>query len=536
MNNLEWWKTCIIYQIYPRSFMDSNNDGIGDLKGIENKLDYLKKIGVDAIWISPFYPSPMHDFGYDISDYKGIHQIFGTMNDFEDLLSKSHKLGIKLIIDFVPNHTSDEHPWFVESRKSKNNPFRDFYIWRDPAPDGGPPNNWLSYFGGSAWEYDDQTKQYYLHQFVKQQPDLNYQNSKVLEEMLSVLDFWLAKGVDGIRVDVICNMWKNPEFPNEKLNRRWNGKFPYERFERKYSSNTREVHDIIRRFREVLNRYSDRVMIGETYLPFRELIKYYGKNGDECHLPFNFHLLTTPWKASAVREVVDHFEDMLPNGCCPSYVLGNHDRQRLVTKVKSEEQSRVALFMLLTLRGTPTVYYGEEIGMKNVKIPLNMIQDPPALNMPEIADDVGRDPVRTPMQWSASSNAGFSAKGVKTWLPIDDDYKKINAEILFADSASILNMFSKLVKLRKKYQALNSGDYVSLKSISKNIYAYLRTYGTERFLIVLNFSKKSSMINFEEILNLSRGEILLSANMLESGMVDLSSLIVEGDNGFLIKL
>lgn len=534
MSSFKWWQTGIIYQVYPRSFQDSNSDGIGDIPGIIKRIDYLKKIGINAIWISPFYPSPMHDFGYDVSNYKDIAPIFGTMQDFDKLLNEIHKRDMKLIIDLVPNHTSSEHKWFNESRKSRNNPYRNYYIWKDPKPNGKEPNNWLSYFGGSAWEFDKKTKQYYLHQFLKEQPDLNYRNPKVLKKMLDIMDFWLAKGVDGFRVDAICNMQEHPRFPNNPINPKWNGKIPMEKYILKYTTNQPGTHKIVKAMRKVIDKYNDRVLIGETYLPYKELVKYYGNN-DECHLPFNFHLLEVKWKASVIKKEVNNYEKTLPEECWPSYVIGNHDQKRIASKVGSEKQARIATMLLLTLRGTPTVYYGDEIGMKNVKIPKSMIQDPPALKQPEIADIVGRDPERAPMQWDKTANAEFSAKGIKTWLPIAKNFKKNNVKTQESDKKSILNLFKALTKLRSENNCLNSGKYKYIPTLQKDIFAYLRFVDDEKLLIILNFSSKKINLDLSKKIK-GNAEILLSSDMKQKGNVTLSKLKILPNLGMILKL
>src|SRR4051812_19163060 len=297
-----WWQKVTIYQIYPRSFMDSNGDGVGDLRGIQSRLDYLEWLGVDAVWLSPIYPSPMADFGYDVADYTGIEPVFGTMADFDRLLADVHRRGMKLILDLVPNHTSDRHPWFLESRASRDNPKRDWYIWRDPAPGGGPPNNWLSVFGGGAWQWDELSGQYYLHSFAVEQPELNWRNPEVEAEVFDAIRFWLDKGVDGFRVDVIYYMIKDDQFRDNPPNPEFQpGDQPYSSQLHIYNYNRPEVHDIIRRMRTLFDEYEDRVIIGEIYLPYPELISYYGANEDEAHLPFNFHLIHLPWKADLVR-------------------------------------------------------------------------------------------------------------------------------------------------------------------------------------------------------------------------------------------
>ena len=529
-----WWQTGIIYQIYPRSYMDSNEDGIGDLNGITGKLDYIKSIGVKTIWLSPMYPSPMHDFGYDVADYTDVHPIFGTMSDFERLLEEVHKRDMKLVLDLVPNHTSSEHPWFKESISSKNNPKRDWYIWRDPAPDGGPPNNWLSYFGGSAWEYDKKSGQYYLHLFVKQQPDLNYRNPKVRQAMLNVMKFWLDKGVDGFRVDVIVCLGKDELFRDESDDPEWDGIVPFMKHKHIYTLNLPLSHDVTKDMRKLVDKYDDRMIVGETYLPYDQLIQYYGKNNDECHMPFNFHLLEADWDAKIICKLVDDYEAILPEGCWPNYVLGNHDRKRLATRI-GQAQAKVANMMLLTLRGTPTIYYGEEIGMHDGIIPPEFIQDPPAVNQPEIADEVGRDPVRTPMQWSDLPNAGFSSENVVTWLPIADDYKDRNVAIQEKQKTSDLALFKALTKLRGSEPALTIGNYKSVDSDNENIYVYKRTYGNSKsYLIVLNFSSKQHVINLLNTAN--EGSVAISTLMDRKGKVELSKLSIRPDEGLVIEL
>jgi alpha-glucosidase len=528
-----WWQTGIIYQIYPRSFMDSNGDGIGDLPGILSRMDYVQSLNVRAIWLSPIYPSPMHDFGYDVADYTGIHPLFGTMADFDALLADAHRRGLKLILDLVPNHTSDQHPWFIESRNSRDNPKRDWYIWRDPAPDGGPPNNWLSFFGGPAWTFDPQTGQYYLHQFVTQQPELNYRNPAVLSAMLDSMRFWLDRGVDGFRVDVIWLMIKDELFRDEEPNPHWDGINPFNRLLHTRSQNQVEVHEIVRAMRRLLDQYDERMMVGEIYMSNDALMKYYGVNLDECHLPFNFQLITMPWTATAVRKAVDAYEAALPAGGWPNWVLGNHDQHRLATRV-GPAQARVANMLLLTLRGTPTCYYGDELGMENVAIPPEMVQDPPAVRQPEIAHVVGRDPERTPMQWDAAPNAGFSAPGVRTWLPVAADYETRNVAAQSADPGSMLSFFRTLTGLRQSQPALHLGDYRSVETSSPDVFAYTRERGSARFLVALNFGGQGQQMSVS--LKADGAEILLSTRMDVSGPVDLTALALRPNEGVVIRL
>ena len=528
-----WWQTGIIYQIYPRSFMDSNADGVGDLPGIRSRLDYIQSLNVQAVWLSPIFPSPMHDFGYDVADYCGIHPLFGTMADFDALLADVHSRGLKLLLDLVPNHTSDEHPWFIESRSSRDNPKRDWYFWRDPAPDGGPPNNWLSTFGGPAWTFDPHTGQYYLHQFVSQQPELNYRNPEVLAAMLDSMRFWLDKGVDGFRVDVIWMMIKDEQLRDEALNPDWDGFNPYDRIQHNYTHNQPEVHDLIREMRKVLDAYDERMMVGEIYLPNDSLMKYYGQDLDECHLPFNFQLILAPWKASVVRKLVDDYEAVLPAGGWPNWVLGNHDQHRLATRV-GPAQARVANMLLLTLRGTPTCYYGDEIGMENVAIPPHMIQDPPAVKQPELAHIVGRDPERTPMQWDDSPNAGFAPEGVQTWLPVAPDYKTRNVAAQDADPASMLNYFRALTALRQSEPALITGSYRSVDAGMEDVFAYVREGDGTAFLIVLDLGGQAHALDLSAVA--PRAELVLSTTQQPAGSRDLAHLALAANEGLILRL
>ena len=534
-----WWQKGIIYQIYPRSYQDSNGNGIGDLNGIRQRLDYIKSLNVHAIWLSPIYPSPMFDFGYDVADYCNIHPMFGTMADFDSLLEKIHDMGMKLILDLVPNHSSSEHPWFIESRQSRDNPKRDWYIWRDPAPDGGPPNNWLSFFGGPAWTYDDATGQYYLHQFVTQQPELNYRNPEVLAAMLDVMRFWLDKEVDGFRIDVIWLMLKDDEFRDEPENPDWDGVNPFNRIQHIRTMNLPGVHDIIRKMRSVLDEYNQRMMVGEVYLPNLDLVKYYGNprpDGklDECHLPFNFQLIQMEWNAEIVRMAVAAYESALPANGWPNWVMGNHDQHRIATRL-GNEQARVANMLLMTLRGTPTTYYGEEIGMENVIIPPEFIQDPQALNQPDIAHIVGRDPERTPMLWDDSPNAGFSDEGTIPWLPIAADYASKNVIQQEGDPASMLNFYRALTTLRSTEPALSVGMYQGLELEEQDVYAY-RKQGiqSDDFLVVLNFSSNTRIVDLNAVS--FKAKIEISTNMQRIGETDLGNLILDPNEGLILRL
>ncbi len=481
MTEPRWWQHGVIYQIYPRSFQDSNGDGIGDLKGIESRLDDLVALGIDAIWISPLYPSPMADFGYDVADYTGIDSRFGTLDDFDSLLKAAHDRGLKLLLDFVPNHSSDQHPWFLESRASRDNPRRDWYIWRDPAPDGGPPNNWISDFGGPAWEYDAATGQYYYHAFLKEQPDLNWRNPELRKAMLDVLRFWFDRGVDGFRIDVLWHMIKHPDFPDNPANPAYTPAMgEMHRVLQLHSTDQPEVHGIAADMRRIADGYSERVLIGEIYLPVDRLMAYYGEGEPGVHLPFNFQLIDAPWEARSLAQLIADYEAALPAGGWPNWVLGNHDRPRAATRFGAA-QARVAAMLLLTLRGTPTIYYGDEIGMADVTIPPDQVQDPRELREPGIG--LGRDPVRTPMAWDASINAGFSTGA--PWLPLHHDWQTRNLAAQRDDPHSMWRLHHDLLALRRSRAALSSGDWLPIECAG-SLLAYERRSGDERLLIVLN--------------------------------------------------
>jgi alpha-glucosidase len=479
-----WWQSAVIYQVYPRSFADSNADGIGDIPGIVSRLDYLAWLGVGAVWLSPIFRSPMADFGYDVSDYTAIEPMFGTLEDFDRLVAEAHARGLRILLDFVPNHTSEEHPWFVEARASRDNPRRDWYIWRDPRPDGSPPNNWLSNFGGPAWTFDEATGQYYYHAFLPQQPDLNWRNPDVRRAMADVLRFWLRRGVDGFRVDVIWHLIKDEQFTDNPLNPNFTaGMPPHQAFIQRYNTDRPEVHAVIAELRAVVDEFGGRLLIGEIYLPFERLVTYYGEAGGGVHLPFNFQLLQLPWEADRVGAAIDAYEAALPEFGWPNWVLGNHDRPRIATRV-GRDQARVAAMLLLTLRGTPTLYYGDEIGMTSVAIPPERVQDPFELRVPGIG--VGRDPVRTPMQWDASPHAGFSS--AEPWLPVAPDYKDFNVEREKADARSMLALHRRLLDIRND-PALLWGAYERLPQENAHVLVYRRTYEGAGIVVALNFTE-----------------------------------------------
>jgi len=478
-----WWKSGVVYQIYPRSFQDSDGDGVGDLAGIRRRLGYLQGLGVDAVWISPIFVSPMADFGYDVADYCAIDPMFGTLADFDALVAEAHARGLKLILDFVPNHTSEAHPWFKEARASRESRRRDWYIWRDRKPDDAPPNNWLSHFGGSAWEWDEATGQFYYHAYLKQQPDLNWRNPEVRAAMIDVLRFWLDRGVDGFRVDVLWHLIKDAAFRDNPPNPSFQpSQAGIESFLQIHSCDQPEVHEVVTDMRRALDAYPDRVLIGEIYLPAERLVAYYGRDLAGAHLPFNFQLLQTPWRADDVARVVRDYEALLPPGAWPNWVLGNHDRPRVASRV-GPAQARVAAMLLFTLRGTPTLYYGDELGLEQVAIPPNLVQDPWEKNEPGLG--LGRDPCRTPMPWDGSRNAGFSPAA--PWLPLNPDWEMRNVASETTDPASMLSLCRRLIALRRASSALALGAYAPV-SAHDGVLVFERLDDSERVLIALNFT------------------------------------------------
>ncbi|WP_288459518.1 alpha-amylase family glycosyl hydrolase [uncultured Sphingomonas sp.] len=497
---MPWWRRGTVYQVYPRSFQDSDGDGVGDLAGIERRLDHIAALGVDAIWLSPIFPSPMADFGYDVADYRDVDPLFGDLAAFDRLLAAAHARGLKLLLDFVPNHSSDRHPWFVESRADRTNPKRDWYIWRDPAPDGGPPNNWISDFGGSAWEYDAATGQYYLHAFLKQQPDLNWRNPAVKAAMFDVMRFWFDRGVDGFRIDVLWHIVKAEGFPDNPPNPYWRpGITERDRLIQRHSTDQPEAHAIAAEMRAIADGYDgDRVLIGEIFLPNDRHARWYGTRArPQVHLPFNFQLIENGWDAAGLRDMIAAYEASLPPHGWPNWVIGSHDAPRIAARI-GEAQARVAAMLLLTLRGTPTLYQGDEIGIGQVDIPPDRVRDPQELRQPGIG--IGRDRSRTPMPWDATPHAGFST--AEPWLPLNPDWRTRNVAAQDGDAGSILTLYRRLLALRRAHPALSVGDF-RLLDASDGVLAFERRHGDAVLRVALNLTHEAKPLPFG-------GEVLLS--------------------------
>ncbi len=500
--NDPWWKHAVIYEIYPRSFQDSNGDGVGDINGITQRLDYLRDLGVDAIWITPMYPSPQIDFGYDIADYTAIDPQYGTMADFDRLVKEAKARNIRVIMDFVANHTSDQNPWFIESRSSRTNPKRDWYIWRDGKGPGQPPNNWLSWFGHSAWTFDGKTGQYYYHYFYPQQPDLNWRNPQVQQAMMDVLRFWMDRGVAGFRIDAVSRLYEDPNLHDDPL---LPGKNAYgdPNIEHKYTDNLPEVHDSLREMRKVVDQYpGNPVLISEADEPnITELTKMYGSKLDEIQLPMDFQVAdVNQLSASRFRELIDQIDRNAVGGQ-PYFFFNNHDQDRTWNRygdgVHNDDIARLMAALLLTTRATPQMYYGEEIGMvttpparkEDVKDPIGKIGWP---------KEKGRDGERTPMQWDTSKNAGFSTSA-KPWLPLPASYTQRNVAVEGKDPNSILNFYKRLIALRRDLVALRDGSYQALNRDDADVLSYLRKnpQSGESVLVVLNMSGKPKTLVFD---------------------------------------
>jgi len=493
---IEWWKGAVIYQIYPRSFQDSNNDGVGDIRGIINRLDYLEWLGVDALWLSPVFTSPMKDFGYDISDYRDIDPLFGNLEDFKLLVKSAHEKDIRVIIDQVYNHTSDQHEWFKTSRESRDNPKADWYVWVD-GKKGELPNNWLSYFGGPAWEWDEKRQQYYLHLFVKEQPDLNWRNQEVQDEIMDTMRFWLDLGVDGFRFDVVNMFFKDDRLRNDPRIEGENSNVDYRNYYRVFENDRPETLLAIERMNDVISEYNDILTIGEVGSPMGTPAYFEYTKPGRLDLAFNFEFKEIDeLKASTYRDKIKETERIFKNISWPSYVLGNHDSPRFPQMYRDNKHktriTKLLATMLLTLRGTPFIYYGEEIGMDEVEIPYDRIVDPAGKYY--WPNWKGRDGARTPMQWDSSEHASFSE--TEPWLPLSDDYKENNVNTQKDDKRSILNYYRKLIRIRKNSEDIKWGTLKLIESDNNSLLIYKRQY-EEDIIVLLNFSSEKTPLDRE---------------------------------------
>ena len=521
-----WWKESVVYQIYPRSFMDSNNDGIGDIKGITSKLDYLKNLGIDVIWLSPVFKSPNDDNGYDISDYEDIMDEFGTMSDFDELLSEAHNRGIKIIMDLVVNHSSDEHKWFVEARKSKDNPYRDYYIWRD-GKDGSTPNNWDSIFSGSAWEYDEETNQYFLHLFSKKQPDLNWENENLRQAVYSMMKFWLDKGIDGFRMDV-CNLFSKAEGLPDIGEEGPEGIY----------MNGPKIHDYLHEMnKEVLSKY-DIMTVGETPgVSPKHARDYVGEDRDELNMVFHFELMDLPnasdkfykkpYKLTDIKNIFMKWYDGLENIGWNSLFMNNHDQPRMVSRFGNDSKYRIESAKMLatlihTFKGTPYIYQGEEIGMTNICFDdIKKYRDIETINyynekiknedeksLIERIKITSRDNARTPMQWDNNLNGGFSK--ATPWIDVNPNYKQINVKESVEDSNSIFNYYKELIKLRHNNDTIVYGDVKLIYPENESIFAYTRNLEDEQLMVVLNFYENEIDFKIPDNIDINKLETILS--------------------------
>jgi alpha-glucosidase len=488
-----WWRDGVLYQIYPRSWMDSNGDGVGDLPGIIGRLDHLEWLGVDGIWLNPTMPSPNDDWGYDVADYCAVHPELGTLDDLQRLIDEAGRRGIRVLLDLVPNHTSDRHAWFQNALTSRDARHRDYYVWADPGPGGGPPNNWLSLFGGSAWTLHEPTGQYYLHNFLPTQPDLNWWNDEVRRAFDDVLRFWFERGVAGFRIDVCHAIIKDRELRDDPaVSLEDHPELQRHALKRVFSMNRPEVHDVLRRWRKLAGGHDpERILVGETYVfELEQLLPFYGNGSDELHLAFNFLFMHAPFDAAELRGIVEAVEAGLPARAWPVYTGSNHDAGRLVTRWAGgdEAKTRCALLMLLCLRGTPFLYYGDEIGMPEVEIDPAASLDPVPHRTGDPAS--GRDGCRTPMQWEAASLAGFSPDGARPWLPVGDA-RAHNVTGQRANRGSVLHLVRDLIALRRERADLRTGDYATLPA-PDGAWAWRRGDGTA---VALNLSDRTVIVD-----------------------------------------
>jgi alpha-glucosidase len=525
-DNAKWWERAVIYEIAPISFQDSNGDGRGDLPGLISRIDYLDWLGIDAVWLTPIYRSQMLDLGYDIADFCSIDPLFGTLDDFERLVDLLHTRGIRLILDFVPNHTSIEHAWFKESRSSRSNPKRNWYLWADPEPNGGPPNNWLSRFGGSAWQWDEGTSQYYYHSFLVEQPDLNWRNPEVRRAMADVLRFWMRRGADGFRVDASAVLAEDELLRDDPPDPDANEKTPPpQRLKRIFTDDRRESMGYLEEIRKTIDEFPNRMLAGEVQGKTERIGHFYGEQQPRLHLPLNFALLDTPWNALSLQANIDAYMNAIPESAWPDWVIGGHDKRRIATKI-GQPQARILAMLLLTLRGTPFFYAGDELGMEQVSIPADRVQDP----FEKLVGGYGlsRDPQRTPMRWDTSSGGGFTSG--ESWLPMGTDVADKNVEVLKKDSGSLLWLYRRLIELRHAEPTLSIGDYQPLRS-RNDILLYKRARAGDEILVALNTVHQPRKLDWE-----GEGKLLLSTYLDGDARPVAGPCLLRPDEGIIVKL
>ncbi|NEP58626.1 MAG: alpha-glucosidase [Symploca sp. SIO2G7] len=550
----KWWETGVIYQIYPLTYADGNQDGTGDLRGIIQRLDYLNdgdpnsssSLGIDAIWLSPINTSPMVDNGYDISDYRDICSVFGSLEEFDELLAKAHQRDIKIILDLVINHTSNQHPWFLESASSQDNPKADWYLWQTPFEGQDLPNNWQSYFGGTGWKYCEARQQFYFHTFNQNQPDLNWHNPDVRAAVYDIIRFWLDRGVDGFRLDASSVYSKDPYFRNNPLKYEATDKNDYNNYHHLYDKNLPETHRIIREIRAVLEEYDSRVLIGETFIDnrFYDSVIFHGANNQELHLAITFEFPFSPWYPGYLQREIEKNEIIIKPGAWPCYFLDNHDIPRHLSRwiecslcVDSEAIAKAAATLLLTVRGTPLLYYGQELGMvDNTDIPEDRLQDRAVVQSKTHEFPASRDGARTPMQWDRGPHAGFSfGKNIEPWLPVHSNYLEVNVQTALQKPDSILNFYRRLLRVRKQSDALRRGTWRTLMHYPHEHMAYLRETTTETVLVVINFAYEQP---FERDVKVDSEDwtVLLSTHYETGKLIDLADNLQSFEVSILQKI
>lgn len=521
----DWWRHAVIYEIAPVSFQDSNGDGKGDLKGLESRIDYLQWLGIDAVWLTPFFVSPMLDFGYDIADYCAVDPVFGTLEDFDRLVETLHRRDIRLILDYVPNHTSDRHAWFADSRSSRDSARRDWYVWADPAPNGGPPNNWLSRFGGSAWCWDDATGQYYYHSFLTGQPDLNWRNGEVRAAMAEVLRFWMRRGVDGFRVDASAVLIEDELLRDDPVDPEADeSKPPPQRLKRIFSDDRRESMSCIEDIRRVIDEFDGRLLCGEVQGKIDRIGHFYGNDHPRLQLPLNFSLLDSPWDALSLQGTIDAYLNAIPDKAWPDWVIGGHDKHRVASKT-GQAQAKILAMLALTLYGTPFFFAGDELGMERPDIPKAAVQDPFEKLVPGYG--LNRDPERVPMPWDATERHGFTTG--EPWLPMTGIKTRSVAE-LQQDKQSILHLYKELIALRKATPALHSGAYAPLRS-RNDILCYRRFTDREKFTIALNLTHDARRLQ-----DIGEGDIVLSTWLDRRDVPLAPQHLLRPDEGIIIRM